>query len=95
MKTFEPFLNKPFTDYLLYALTYEYEQFDNRCLEILEKAAYMLENLLSVSMNAAMRILCEYDMSRVLAILIEKYFIKAESPLGIQSLLDKSDRQQL
>lgn len=85
-------MNKKFTDYLLYAMTLEYEKFDDKCLEILEKAAFILEGLLSHSFKSTMRILCEYNIASVLGNLIKMYFLSSESPLLPLMNSDKLDK---
>ena len=88
-------MNKKFTDYLLYAMTMEYENFDEKCLEVLEKAAFILEGLLSHSFDATMRILCEYNIASVLGDLLKIYFLSSDSPLKILEVLEQGDFVQL
>ena len=72
---------------MLYALTFEYEPFDSVSLEILSKAAYILEGLMYTNNKTALIILHEFKISAVFSKLLRKYFLSSESPLRLSDLV--------
>ena len=79
--TLKPFEDQKFYNYLIYAMKFEYEPFDETCIKILSKAAYILEMLISISENTAFAIFDQFNVLSELGKIMEKYFISSESPL--------------
>ena len=71
--SFEPFKSQEFIHYLLYAITTEYSPFNAVAIEIMEKAAYVLEGLMDCSQHNLqdMRIVHEFRMDSVFANLLK------------------------
>ena len=67
--SFLPFKSQEFMLYVLYALTTEYEPFDAVALEIMEKAAYVLEGLMDCSRHNLQdfKIVHEFQIDSVFA----------------------------
>ena len=95
--SFLPFKSQEFILYVLYALTTEYKPFDAVALEIMEKAAYVLEGLIDCSRHNLqdLKIVHEFQIDSVFAKLLRTYFINEDSPLGVHDLITKEDRGKL